>query len=724
MRRLTLTQVFLGATAGVAVVVGVGFSVLLGAARSSVLQASERSRVTDARRVERRVITELGRAERALTDVEGGLRTGAIACDDRGAVEAALFGRVLADEHLAEATFTRATQVGFDAKGDVTLAPGGRWQVSVTRNADGRLDTRVVKEDGSAFSAEVRERSGTAFAVPFVPRGAADDPTVHPTFATLAAKSRRGRAIWSDLHYAEADMALPAQGRRVVLSIQKAIEDGSGRFLGVARVSLSTRELDAIASSGVGDADPSDPHRVALFSVDGPEREVHLVARLDPHDRVVDVDGTLRVASDRPSPEVAALLASPLVRGLDPEHPRAGGALAVDGVPYLATLHELALGRGGTTGWLVAVLVPEAHYTGELMRSQRTFVVAFGATIALVLLIGITMLVAVRRGLRRVVGTTHRMRAFDFAPTTPVTAFDDVFEVMNGLERAKTVTRAMGRYVPIDLVRRLYEANAEPTLGGEPVELSLLFTDIEGFTSLAERLPPDDLAARLGDYLDVMTVAIQHTEGTIDKFIGDAVMAFWNAPAPVPHHSAHMCRAVLDGMDAARRLYASPRWAGLPSLVTRFGLHRSRALVGNFGAPGRLSYTALGDGVNLAARLEPLCKQYGVVTLASETVVADVGEAFVFRRVDRVAVKGKTTGIEVFELLGAAGDDIPRLDQARRYERAFDAYLARDFRGAMGLLVDQRDADPPSAVLYERCERYCESPPPADWDGVHVASSK
>jgi adenylate cyclase len=128
--------------------------------------------------------------------------------------------------------------------------------------------------------------------------------------------------------------------------------------------------------------------------------------------------------------------------------------------------------------------------------------------------------------------------------------------------------------------------------------------------------------------------------------------------------------------------------------------------------------------VNLAARLEPLCKQYGVAVLVSEAIVAHAKKAFVFRRIDRVAVKGKTACIDVFELLGAKGEDIPHLDRARRYEEAFDAYLARDFTRALALCEAQRESDPPSAVLHARCEELLKEPPAAEWTGVHVAKSK
>ena len=399
----------------------------------------------------------------------------------------------------------------------------------------------------------------------------------------------------------------------------------------------------------------------------------------------------------------------------------------VGGEPWLATLREIHLGdgqtEGGTDGWMVAALVPEARYTAELAARERVFLFAFISTLALVLGIGVLMIMAVRRGLGRVTAATTRMRSFDFAASSETSAIRDVDDVMQDLERAKTVVRAMGKYVPIDLVRRLYSTNRDPQLGGEPAEISLMFTDIEGFTTLSEKLPADELARRLGDYLEAMTTAIEKAGGTIDKYIGDAVMAMWGAPTPLEGNARRACRAALDCMEAARTLYGSTKWKGLPALVTRFGLHEARVMVGHFGAPTRLSYTALGDGVNLAARLEPLCKQYGVVVLASEKIVEEAKDEFVFRRIDRVAVKGKTTSIDVYELLGATGDDIPNLDRARRYEEAFDAYLARDFARALTILEEQLD-DPPSAVLEQRCRDLLAHPPPADWNGVHVASSK
>ena len=278
---------------------------------------------------------------------------------------------------------------------------------------------------------------------------------------------------------------------------------------------------------------------------------------------------------------------------------------------------------------------------------------------------------------------------------------------------------SLGKYVPLDLVRELYATNREPSLGGELKTLTLMFTDIRGFTDLSEQ----HLAERAGPCARPLPggddTAIRATGGTIDKFIGDAVMSIWNAPSPVHNHAQHACRAALACAEATAKLYASDGWRGLPPLLTRFGLHTDNVLVGHFGAPARFSYTALGDGVNLASRLESLCKQTESFRLVSDAVEKDAREAFAFRRLDKVAVKGKSRAVLVFELLGDL--TTPRAPAIVAYEAALDDYWARRFDAAIGRLSPFVDSDPPSKVLVARCKAYLESPPPGDWDGSWIS---
>jgi adenylate cyclase len=200
-------------------------------------------------------------------------------------------------------------------------------------------------------------------------------------------------------------------------------------------------------------------------------------------------------------------------------------------------------------------------------------------------------------------------------------------------------------------------------------------------------------------------------------------MAVWNAPTACADHPRRACEGALSAKAAADALFAAEEWQGRPALVTRFGLHTDEVLVGHFGAPDRMSYTCLGDGVNLAARLEGLNKQYGTSILVSEAVRRDAGDAFAFRFLDVVAVTGKGQAVRVFELLGRAGAEGLRMETARRYEDALALYLRRDFeaaRLAFEALVD----DPPSAILAARCRDFATMPPPEEWDGTYVSRGK
>jgi adenylate cyclase len=200
-------------------------------------------------------------------------------------------------------------------------------------------------------------------------------------------------------------------------------------------------------------------------------------------------------------------------------------------------------------------------------------------------------------------------------------------------------------------------------------------------------------------------------------------MTIWNAPEPVPEHPRMACLAALHCRQAADALARTPEWRGLPEFHTRFGLHCDTALVGHFGARDRMNYTAIGDAINLASRLEALNKQYGTSIIASQSIVERAREAFEFRLLDLVAVKGKSAAIKIYELLGAKEDAAGSRQYVDTYEAAFAAYLARDFPRAITLL-QQNEGDAPSAVLGERCQTFLRIPPPADWEGVHVSLSK
>lgn len=721
---LTLERLFVIATLVIAALVGATFYALLEGSRHSILERSDALRRRAAAQISDEITADLGVASATLDDVERSLQAGVWRADDPGATEGELLAELLDHPTVSDVTLTHADLAGYDAAGHAQLGPGPRWQVSVfraTADADSPAVTRRITSegaDGKTWVAQVRRRprGGGLASAPFELEAvqadrAPSDPTRHPTFVTTASSKYYGKTIPSDLSFSELDATLAQGERRIVVTEQKAVDDRPGHFAGVVRVGLLTRTIDALPRLRARDAE-----RVVLCDAHG-----RLVARLDPADRIAAMGDDLRVVPAQMPPEVAAAL----------ERPGQSRAFDAGGRRYLVTFQAVPHSQE----WMTGVIVPEDFYTRDLRALRDRFLWGLLAVTGVVLLGGWLLLRQVRRSLASVVDATRRMRAFDFAPGAARSGLREIADVLDGVERAKTSVRALGKYVPMDLVRQLFEENREPQLGGQLAQVSLLFTDIEGFTTLAERIAPDALSRALGLYLEAMTRGVRSTGGTVDKFIGDAVMAFWNAPARVDDHAARACRAVLACLAATRQLYASPAWEGLPPLVTRHGLHTARVMVGHFGSPERLSYTALGDGVNLAARLEGLCKQYGVVTLVSEAIVREAsaspsGEGLVFRKLDRVAVKGKSESVTVYELLGEASETSDasegKLRVARAYEAALERYFARDFQGALaGLEASQESGeDPPSRVLAGRCRAMIERPPGEDWNGVYVAKSK
>ncbi|MGB9004447.1 MAG: adenylate/guanylate cyclase domain-containing protein [Candidatus Aminicenantales bacterium] len=261
-------------------------------------------------------------------------------------------------------------------------------------------------------------------------------------------------------------------------------------------------------------------------------------------------------------------------------------------------------------------------------------------------------------------------------------------------------------------------------LGGEKRTISSFFSDVQGFTSISENLTPEELVALLNAYLSEMTDIILDTGGTLDKYEGDAIIAFWNAPLEQPDHAQRACRAALRCQARLGELRAVFKAKYGREVRMRIGLNSGEAVVGNMGSKNRFDYTAMGDTINLAARLEGACKQYGIGLLAGEETVSRAGEAVVCREVDVIRVVGKKKSVKVFELIGEAGQVSPEpLSLLRDFGAALDSYRRREWQKALKGFLALKD-DPVAAVYTGRCRELLISPPPGDWDGVFELKSK
>lgn len=287
--------------------------------------------------------------------------------------------------------------------------------------------------------------------------------------------------------------------------------------------------------------------------------------------------------------------------------------------------------------------------------------------------------------------------------------------------KGRSLKKAFSSYVSPDLVRQIEKDPDKLVLGGEQREITILFSDIRGFTSISEGLTPQDLVRLLNEYLNPMTRIVLEEKGTLDKFIGDAVMAIFNAPLDLDAHPEAACRAAVRMIEALKGLNDGFRTRGMNQIDIGIGINTGLAVVGNMGADIRFDYTAIGDSVNLASRLEGLNKYYGTHILVSDdTRKGVVSAGYNFREVDRVRVKGKQLPVVIYELVvGDAGI-------IARFEEGLNLYRVSNFQSAAHIFSELSDkfSDGPSKLYLERCRDYMINPPPEDWDGAYTAKTK
>lgn len=295
-------------------------------------------------------------------------------------------------------------------------------------------------------------------------------------------------------------------------------------------------------------------------------------------------------------------------------------------------------------------------------------------------------------------------------------------------KRARFLHRAFSTYLSPTLVTEMLRNPDKFKLGGEKRRITVLFSDIRGFTSLSEQLPPEQLVSVLNRYLSPMTEIVLSERGTLDKYMGDAIMAIYNAPVDVTDHTERACRSALRMLEELERLNAALVAEIGFRIDIGIGLNTGEAVVGNMGTALRFDYTAIGDAVNLAARLEGQNIIYGTHILASEETRAACDPRFLFRPLDLLRVKGKQQPVMAYELLASADQATPaQLQLAADFTAALAIYRNAQFVQAAGLfkeLETQFPNDMPCKIYGLRCQEHLKSPPGPEWDGVYVTAQK
>lgn len=285
------------------------------------------------------------------------------------------------------------------------------------------------------------------------------------------------------------------------------------------------------------------------------------------------------------------------------------------------------------------------------------------------------------------------------------------------------IKSAFKQYLSPVVIEQLLRQPERMKLGGERRTLSIFFSDLQGFTSLSERLSPEELTQFLNEYLTAMTDIIMAEGGTVDKYEGDAIIAFWNAPLDQPDHADRALRAALSCQDRLSELRSAFRKRIGTDLFMRIGLNTGPAVVGNMGSHSRFDYTMLGDAVNLAARLEGINKQFGTYTLVSEAVLEATSGIFAARELGRIVVLGRRDAVRVFEPMWPSGRE-RRKEDLDRFATALEHYYAGQLDAALAGFETLADRDPAAASYVRQCRTLLGSPPGPDWTGVWVMTAK
>lgn len=506
----------------------------------------------------------------------------------------------------------------------------------------------------------------------------------------------------------------------VGLTVAKRVGDAPGTvFAADLTMSSVSRYLASVLSAQVS---ATHNAKIALFHLDG-----RLLAHSDAaaYERAIAVGGAPRV------PGVGEVGAGVMEVVLARHRAVPQAQLRVTdrrGMEWLVHVARLAPAFG--EGARLAIAIPVEDILGPLAHNAReTLLVSLGMVLIFLPLVYLAA-GAVSAPLARLTVEIAAIRGFDLTPTPPVRSLiAEIQDLASALAATKSMLGAFAKYVPKNLVRRIVRKGKEPKLGGERRPVTVFFSDVRDFTTISEQVPPERLMEFTSEYLEGMVNLILAEGGTVDKFVGDQIMAYWNAPTPDPRHAAHASRAVLRCRDWSNE--RNERWAreGQPVLYTRFALHLGDAVVGNVGSSDRMDYTVVGATVNLGSRIEGLNKIYGTQVLVTRPVAEAIGPAFVLRPVDRVLPKGAVHPLDVFELKGVRADDEAAdlavdahvIALCEAWSDFYQQYLARDWlaaQAALGQFEDRFGEDALGRMYASRLKDFATNPPPGDWDGV------
>jgi adenylate cyclase len=475
-----------------------------------------------------------------------------------------------------------------------------------------------------------------------------------------------------------------------------------GVFIGVASANITMDVLSRFLATH-----RASPHSVTMI-VDPADDKI--VAAPDRSETVRSVDGKLEVASldNVADPNVRAAYREQIESDRDQfvfHSPINGEEISASFIRFPGQVGQR---------WEAITLTPTDDFVGDLKATNRQMVAVIVVLTGIEFFLIYFLCTRLARPIESVSQDLKSVEGLTFVGSaTRRSQIKEIAQLQSAAALLRNSLQSFSSFVPLDVVRELVKSGHPLTLGVEPRQLTVFFSDLENFSTHAEQMTPDALLEQMSTYFEQVSRAISDEGGTVDKFIGDGIMAFWGAPAPLTDHALRACAGALR---AARRMEATnATWKaeGRRTIRVRIGLHSGDVLVGNVGSSERLSYTAMGDGVNVAARLEGINKEFGTTICVSDSVCEAVGSAILVRPLRTVQVKGRKHRFMIYELMGMSDTDDPELairgqavklammtrDASAYFERGDRAEAARRYQR----ILDAFPGDPVANSLLHAC---------------------
>ena len=588
------------------------------------------------------------------------------------------------------------------------------------RMPDGSLTRRyITRTDDTVYTKYVHENRIYNATFPNTTESAATgyDPRSRGWYKKAVSQKQ---TVWTNVY-------IFATGNMPGFSCASPIYDDDGNLLGVACIDIEIRDLSLYLGN------ISTPANSRLFIYD---QDNQIIAKPmkngDPIDTLLNVypeaDGSstysMKTVNDGSDPIIAE--AFNFTQGK--ENSDGINVFETGGKKYFCKVDTMSIDKDLSLN--VGMIIPDEDIMGTVYKNNRTVMIISVIVIIIAILISILISSLISKPMKVLSTEMNNIRKLSIDDTdvdidSGIKEIDTMVYSFQGMKQGLINFK---KYVPSDLVSMLIRDNQNAEIGGKKQVLTLMFSDIENFTGIAEMTKPEELIGRLYDYFSLLAHTITDNKGTIDKYIGDSIMAFWGAPVEieVKTHARLACLSALTCQIQGFNLSNVWTKEGKPRFRTRFGIHTGEVVVGNMGSDERINYTVLGDSVNLASRLEGLNKFYGTEIIASGATHELVKDEFEFRMLDKITVKGKILPIYIYELL-AEKDKIDRavLKAYQVYEMGLKYY----FDGEWDKCIQYMDAvitridDSAAKVIKERAEKF-KANPPEKWNGIYAFDKK